>query len=163
LNLWSAITGKEINIYAIDINDANINTIVNKQGKANWAIAKPDSTATAPTEAKKSMQLKLNHYSLHNAYIKYSDYAGNMFLDISNIEHSGSGDFTADIFTLVTKTNIEKLSYSMGGVKYFADVKTNADIDLQIDTKQMKFTFNTDKINLNDLKISYKRILSTCE
>ncbi len=156
MNLWSAITGKEINIYGIDITDATINTIVNRQGKANWAIVKPDSTATTSTEEKKSMQLKLDHYSLHNATVKYSDYAGNMFLDISNIDHSGSGDFAADIFTLVTKTNIEKLSYSMGGVKYISEAKTQADIDLQIDTKQMKFTFNTDKINLNDLKIATK-------
>jgi hypothetical protein len=79
-----------------------------------------------------------------------------MFLDISNIEHSGSGDFTADVFTLVTKTNIEKLSYSMGGVKYISKAKTQADIDLEIDTKQMKFDFSTDKINLNDLKITTK-------
>ena len=156
INLWSAITGKEMNVYGIDIKDATINTIINKHGKANWAIAKPDSVATTSSEEKKPMHLKLDHYSLHNTTIKYSDYAGNMFLDISNIEHSGSGDFTSDIFTLVTKTNIEKLSYSMGGVKYISDAKTNADIDLQIDSKQMKFTFNTDKINLNDFKIATK-------
>ncbi len=156
MNLWSAITGTEINIYGIDITDATINTIVNKQGKANWSIVKPDSTASSNTEEKKSMKLKLDHYSLHNATVKYSDYVGNMFLDISNIDHSGSGDFAADIFTLVTKTNIEKLSYSMGGVKYISEAKTQADIDLQIDTKQMKFDFNTDKINLNDLKIATK-------
>jgi len=154
MNLWSAITGKEINIYGIDIDQANINTILNKQGKANWDIAKPDSSGPSATEEKKAMSLKLNHYSLHNSSVKYSDYTGNMFLDISNIEHSGSGDFTADIFTLVTKTNIEKLSYSMGGVKYISDAKTNADIDLQVDAKAMKFTFNTDKISLNDLKLA---------
>ena len=156
MNLWSAITGKEINIYGIDITDVAINTIVNKQGKANWAIAKTDATTTTESDEKKPMQLKLDHYSLHNASIKYSDYAGNMFLDISKIEHSGSGDFTADIFTLATKTNIEKLSYSMNGVKYISEAKTQADIDLQVDAKQMKFDFNTDKINLNDLKIATK-------
>jgi hypothetical protein len=156
MNLWTAITGKEINIYGIDITDASINTIVNKQGRANWAIAKPDSATISTTEEKKPMKLKLDHYSLHNASIKYSDYSGNMFLDISNIEHSGSGDFAADIFTLVTKTNIEKLSYSMNGVKYISEATTQADIDLQVDTKQMKFDFNTDKINLNDLKIATK-------
>lgn len=156
MNLWSAITGKEINIYGIDITDAAINAIVNKQGKANWAIAKPDSAVTTSTEEKKAMQFKLNQYSLHNVTVKYSDYAGNMFLDISNIEHSGSGDFTANVFTLVTITNIEKLSYSMDGVKYVSEAKMQADIDLQIDTKQMKFDFSTDKINLNDLKITTK-------
>jgi hypothetical protein len=156
MNLWSAIAGKEIDIYGIDITDATINTIVNKLGKSNWVIAKIDSRATTTLKEKKAIKLKLDHYSLHNASVKYRDYVGNIFLDISKIEHSGSGNFAADIFTLVTKTNIEKLSYLMKGVKYINEAKTQADLDLQVDTKQMKFEFNTDKINLNDLKIATK-------
>ena len=154
MNLWSAITGGEINIYTINIETPRINTIVNKQGKANWDIAKPDSTATTNTTESKPIKLKLNQYAIHNGLVKYSDFMGNMFATVDGIEHSGSGDFASDIFTLVTKTNVEKWSYEMGGVTYINDAKTNADIDLQVDTKAMKFSFNTDKISLNDLKLS---------
>lgn len=156
MNLWSAITGKEINIYAIDVDQPIINAIVNKQGKDNWSIVKPDSSAAANDGKEKAMKLKLNHYGITNGVVKYSDYSGNMFATVEGITHSGSGDFEADIFTLVTKTNIDKLSYAMGGVSYISQAKTNADIDLQVDTKASKYSFNTDKISLNDLKIATK-------
>jgi hypothetical protein len=154
MNLWSAITGGEIDIYTIDIETPRINTIINNQGQANWDIAKPDSSASTNTTESKPVKLKLNHYAFHNGFVKYSDNMGNIFATIDGIEHSGSGDFAADIFTLVTKTNIEKWSYAMDGVTYINNAKTNADIDLQIDSKAMKFSFNTDKIALNDLKLS---------
>jgi len=154
MNLWSAITGKEIDIYGIDIDQPYINSIVNKDGKANWNITKLEKATTSTTTNGNTMQLKLNHYSITNGVIKYSDFMGNMFAVIDNIEHSGSGDFTADIFTLITKTSIGKLSYTMGGVKYISEAKTTADIDLQMNMKESKYTFNTDKITLNDLKIA---------
>ncbi len=154
MNLWSAITSGDINIYGIDVESPRINAIVSKQGKPNWAISKPDTTDTKTTTESKPLKLKLNHYGIHSGFVKYSDNMGNMFATIDGIEHSGSGDFTEDIFTLVTKTNIAKWSYAMGGVSYINDAKTNADIDLQVDAKAMKFSFNTEKINLNDLKLS---------
>ena len=156
MNLWSAVTGSEINIYGIDIKDANINTIVNKQGKANWDIVKPDSSNTATVDTSKKTKMKLQNYSLANCNVKYSDFSGNMFATVEGIDHSGSGDFEADIFTLVTKTNIAKWSYKMNGISYINEAKTTADIDLMVDTKQMKFGFNTDKITLNDLQLSTK-------
>lgn len=154
MNLWKAIKGDEIDIYGIEVTDANVNTIVNRQGKANWDIVKPDSSATSTADTSKTMKLKLQHYALNNCNVKYSDYSSDMFANIEGVTHSGSGDFEADIFTLVTKTDIAKWSYKMGGISYINDAKTKADIDLQVDAKQMKFTFNTDKINLNDLQLA---------
>lgn len=154
MNLWKAIKGDEIDIYGIEVTDANVNTIVNRQGKANWDIVKPDSSATSTADTSKTMKLKLQHYALNNCNVKYSDYSSDMFANIEGVTHSGSGDFEANIFTLVTKTDIAKWSYKMGGISYINDAKTKADIDLQVDAKQMKFTFNTDKINLNDLQLA---------
>lgn len=154
MNLWKAIKGDEIDIYGIEVTDANVNTIVNRQGKANWDIVKPDSSATSTADTSKTMKLKLQHYALNDCNLKYSDYSSDMFANIEGVTHSGSGDFEADIFTLVTKTDIAKWSYKMGGISYINDAKTKADIDLQVDAKQMKFTFNTDKINLNDLQLA---------
>ncbi len=156
LNFWSVVTGNEIGIYAIDIKSPKVNTIVNKQGKVNWEIVIPGDSALTKDEKSKELKLKLDHYSIDNGILNYSNYEGNMFLNFENIQHTGKGDFNADIFTLVTKTNIDKLTYIMNGIPYINEAKTNADIDLQVNTKESKFTFNTDKINLNDLNIATK-------
>ena len=57
-----------------------------------------------------------------------------MSSEISNLNHSGSGDFTSDLFTLKTKTVI--------------------DADIEVDNKTGKYSFKTDKISLNELKLN---------
>lgn len=154
MNLWNAITGKSIDIHNINIEDANINAIVNKQGKANWDIVKPSTESTSNDSDSKPMKLKLEKYELKNCNINYNDYAGNMFANINQINHTGSGDFELDNFTLKTNTSIEKWSYKMNGVSYINDATTKADFDLLMDMKNKKFSFNTDKITLNNLQLS---------
>ena len=46
----SVISGSEMKIYSVTVDEPRIHAIVNKEGKANWDITKPDTTTTA-TEA----------------------------------------------------------------------------------------------------------------
>lgn len=154
MNLWKAITKGDVDIYSINIDKAMVNAIVNKAGKANWNITKDSAAATNTSSESKATKLQLDDYSIKNSTIKYSDFAGNMFADLSNVEHSGSGNFAADVFTLKTKTTIEKTNFSYGGISYINNAKTTADADLQMDTKASKYSFNTDKIAVNNLQLA---------
>ena len=156
LNFWSVVKGNEIGIYAIDIENPNIHTIINKYGDVNWDIMKPIVTDSTKKEDSKELKLKLDHYTIENGIFKFSDFEGNKFFSLENIQHAGKGDFNAAIFTLTTTTDVEKLSFSMNGIKFINDAKTKADIDLQVNTKESKYSFNTDKINLNNLNLATK-------
>jgi hypothetical protein len=79
-----------------------------------------------------------------------------MHVIISNLNHSGSGDFTSDEFTLSTNTTADAITFINGGVPYLNKVKTSIDLDLGIDNKNSKYTFNTEKIQLNGLKLYTK-------
>ncbi len=154
LNIMSVIKGDEMNIYSVTIDNPRIHAIVNKDGKANWDIMKPD-TATVDTSSEAStFKMKLNKYSINDGYISYKDEQGNMSAEITNVNHKGSGDFTADLFTLSTKTDADEVNFSYGGIPYLNKTNTSIDADIQVDAKNSKYTFKTDKIALNDLKIS---------
>ncbi|HTQ65084.1 MAG TPA: AsmA-like C-terminal region-containing protein [Puia sp.] len=156
LNLMSIISGNDMKIYRISVEGPRIHAIVHKNGRANWSITKTDSAKTENNTADKPFRLELQKYSIENAYISYSDESSNMNAEIFNLSHEGSGNFNADLFTLKTGTNADAISFTYGGIPYLLRARTSIHTDIEIDNKNNKYSFNTDQITLNDLKLSVK-------
>ncbi|MBX3255945.1 MAG: hypothetical protein KF862_17555 [Chitinophagaceae bacterium] len=153
LNLMSVISGSEMKIYSVTIDEPRIHAIVNKEGKANWDITKPDTT-TATTDASAGFKMNLKHYEINNGYISYIDIPGDMSAEITGLDHSGSGDFTSDLFTLSTKTRAESVSFTYTKIPYLVNAKAALGADIEVDNPASKYTFKTDDITLNDLKLA---------
>lgn len=154
LNLMSVIKGKIYEIRSVNLNEPTIYAKVLKSGKANWDIMKPDSTTKNADTAKSAFNVALQKYAINKGKITYDDASLNFFLQADNLNHSGKGDFTQDLFTLKTQSDIERLTVKYGGIPYLNKVKLDADLPLDIDMKQMKFTFGENKIKLNELLLS---------
>jgi AsmA-like C-terminal region len=155
VDIMSVIFGKQTKIYSIDVESPRIHAIVNKDGSANWNIVKPDTTAaTTDTTAAKPFKLQLQHYAIHNAYISYIDKQANMSSELVNLNHEGSGDFSSDLFTLTTATTADELTFIYNGVPFLIKVKSVANLDIQINKKDAIYSFSTDQISVNDLKVS---------
>lgn len=155
VNLFSVFSAKDMKVYSINVNEPRIHALVTKEGKANWDIAKPDTaTATTPEAAASPFKLNLQKYAIKNGYIYYDDASAGMSSEIVNLNHEGSGDFTSDLFTLQTNTTADAITFSYGGIPYLSKTKTSIDADFEIDNKNSKYSFKTDEIAVNDLKIS---------
>lgn len=152
LNLFS-LFGDQMKIYGITIDQPRINAIVTKEGKANWDIGKAEEEVVAeenPTE----FNLNLKKYEIKDGYISYNDMEGDMSAVIEHLNHSGSGDFTSDIFTLVTKTEVGAISFTYTKIPYLVSAKASLDADIQVDNPNSKYTFKTDDVVLNDLRLA---------
>lgn len=154
LNLMSVIKGETYEIRSIELNEPTIYAKVLKSGKANWDIMKPDSAATPTTSTATAFKAAIQKYTIENGKITYDDASLNFFLQADQLNHSGTGDFTQDLFTLNTQSDIEQLTVKYGGIPYLNKVKFDAELPLSIDMKQMKFTFSENKIKLNELLLS---------
>jgi hypothetical protein len=157
VNLFSVIGGKNMKIYSVNIDQPRIHAIVTKEGKANWDIAKPDTAATPAAEdtaAASPFQMNLHHYAINNAYVKYDDATTGMSTELVNLTHEGSGDFTSDLFTLQTNTKADAVTFIYGGIPYLNKTQTGIDLDVEVDTKNSKYTWKTDEIALNGLKLA---------
>lgn len=154
LNLMSVIKGETYEINAVSLQEPTILAKVLKSGKANWDIMKPDSAATPSDTASTAFKVALEKYSIEKGKITYDDASLNFFLQAENLNHSGKGNFTQDIFTLTTLSDIEKLTVKYGGIPYLNSVVLDASLPLEMDMKQMKFTFGENKIKLNELVLS---------
>ena len=157
VGFWSVIGGDQIEIDEVHIIEPTFDIRVLQDGLANYDIVKPDSVKTPEEiEEPSSFKLSLKEYSITKATINYDDDASNMSAAIVGLNHSGSGDLTADVIDFLTKTTIEKLSFDMDGISYMSEVKTDAEVNLLMEFKEAtsKFTLKENKIKLNELGFS---------
>ena len=153
VDIMSVISGSEIKIKKVDLTDPVLNFLVNKDGKTNWDIAKPSATTPKETEKPSSFKATLQEYSIKNGFILYDDQTMPFTLRLEGLDHAGTGDFTQDLFILSTKTHIKKTDLAYGGTNYISHTAAAIEADLDMDLKNMKFTFKENKILLNELQL----------
>ncbi len=159
LNIMSVVSGDKISIYSVTAESPRVHAIISKEGKANWDIMKPDTSIAKKDTAASSFSMKLNRYEIRHAYISYEDKQSGMSAEITDLNHSGSGDFSADVFTLKTTTSAEELTYCYNNIPFLYKVKAGLDADIQVDNKQHIYSYSTDKILLNGLHLGSKAII----
>lgn len=156
-NLISIIKGDDIKVGGVYLESPRIFAKVNKDGQPNWDIVRSDGDTTNLNEtdtASSPFSLQLKEYAINDGYIKYSDDAGGMYAEIVGLNHKGSGNFNQDAFTLFTDTKTDAVNFTYAGVPYLVNTKTNIDAEIAIESSNNKYSFKTDDIALNNLKLS---------
>jgi len=153
VNIMSVISGDKIKVKEILLDEPRINAIVLHDGKSNWDITKPstDTTKQVADTAKTKFKLSLKSFEIKKAQISYNDMKGNMSATIQDFDFKLSGDFTQDNFLMNIFSEIQKLTFSMGGVSYAKNMHVKLKTDLDADMPNMKFTFKENEININEL------------
>lgn len=156
INLKSVISGDKYQVNSIVIDKARILGKVLYNGKANWDIAKPstDTATAAPSEPTK-FALKLKKFKISDSYIVYDDQQGGMFGKLEGFNYELAGDFTQDIFEMTNLLEIAKTTFKMSGVSYLKEAHIKANMALNMDMPNMKFTFKENDFILNDLNLKW--------
>jgi len=153
LDLMSVIkSDRPIEIQTITFDQPDVNILILKDGQANYDIVKP-SEPTTTESGEYDFLIQLKKYSINEGNFTYDDRAGNVFLKLKNLNHQGRGDFTQDVFDLVTKTNIEQLSASSGGVRYLKKANTKLDATFNVDLSNNTYTLKENDLQINAMKL----------
>jgi len=160
VNFMSFIRGNNMDIYNVYLVSPRINAIVNKDGLANWDIVKKTAAEKDTDTSSKAFNLKLDYYSIENGYINYMDAQSNMAFVMENLNHSGTGDFNSEQFTLRTKTAADAISFNYGAIPYLSKVRSTVNTDIKIDNKNSVYSFEGLEILLNDLKLTGKGVIN---
>jgi hypothetical protein len=158
INLKSVLSGDQYQINSIIIDKARILGKVLPDGKANWDIAKADSTAAAaPTATSEPTKfaMKLNEFKIKNTYIVYDDQQGKMYGKLEDFNYELNGDFTQDVFTMSNLLEIAKTTFKMDGVPYLSEAKVRFKADIDMNMPKMLFTFKENELSLNDLGFGF--------
>lgn len=153
--LFSVLKGKDIKVYGLYASNPRIHLLVNQFGRANWDIAKTSSSTSGATDTSvANFKLQLKKYKISNGYVEYKDKNAGTYIELEQLNHSGSGNFKADVFTLSTSTNASAFDLVQDGIPYLTNAKTDMDADIKIDTKTQTYSFNTNNIQLNALQLA---------
>lgn len=156
INLKSVLSGDKYQVNSIVIDKAQILGKVLYSGKANWDIAKPsaDTTAAAPSEPTK-FALQLKQLKISDAHIVYDDQQGGMYANLEGFNYELNGDFTQDVFDMKNILEIAKTTFKMSGVNYLTNTHVKANMELNMNMPNMKFTFKENEFSLNDLTLNW--------
>src|SRR6218665_1637184 len=155
LNLMSVIKGDQYEINSVTIDQPRIHALVLKDGKANWDTTKPSTDTAKSTEeaSSGSFKMTLEKFEIKSGYILYDDASLGFKTELYNMNHTLSGDFTQDNFTMETLTEIEKFSMNYGGIAYMNKVKTRIKADINADMPNFKFTMKENEFSFNELTL----------
>ena len=139
------------------VNDAYINILVDSLGRANYDIAKIDTTATTtgtPADTTGGFSLDLQHYEINNSRLHYKDVGAKMALKLEELNHQGTGDFSLDQTELDTDTEAI-VSFEFDSINYLNKNKVDLDAVIQMDLENMKYTFLENEAHINQLPLTF--------
>jgi len=154
INLMDVVFGDQVRVKGITLREPVINVIVLEDGRANYDIAVPSADTVQTTEEPSQFSFGIDHWEVINGDITYDDRSLQFLMALKGMNHSGSGDFTQDVFDLKTNTTVDSLSTAYGGVEYISDKKVNLDAVISISEEYTKYTFKDNKVLVNDFAAS---------
>ena len=159
LDLGSVFSGDGYEIKSILIKNPTINTLILKDGLANYDIAKESESSDVEEETPEEssdFMLKLKSFVVENADIIYDDREGDMKAILKGMDLNLSGDFTASTNDIDLNSSIEEFTYNMDGMNYLTKTHIDFDAIIAADMDKWLFTFKDNELKLNDLAAKFE-------
>jgi len=138
------------------LNKAFVNIKVDSLGNANYDIAKKDATPNNKTDTTSTgFSLDLQHYEINNSRLKYLDEGQKLLLDVEELNHHGTGDFSLAESKLDTESEA-LVSLNFDGINYLNRNKLSLDALIQMDLENMRYTFLENKAMINQLPLTFE-------
>jgi hypothetical protein len=143
-------------IRSILIDRAKVNTIVLKDGSANWDIMKDTAEAPAGQKAEESsMKILLKKVAVTNSSLSYSDSESDIKTYLNDLDLMMKGDMTKSETDMQVSAKSGEFTYIMGGFRYLNKTVLDANIDMLANLDTWKFTFRDNYLAINDLKLNF--------
>lgn len=155
VDVMSVVSGEKIKVKKVVLDRPRIHGKVLYNGKANWDIAKSDSTEEETDTTASSFNLQLSRLEIRDGRVIYDDQSSELYASLEGLNFKGGGNMSADQYDFDTHTLIEKVGLKMDGTSYASDVEFEADVELGIDNANSKYAFKDNKFRFNDLKLGF--------
>ncbi|PIE48526.1 MAG: AsmA family protein [Flavobacteriales bacterium] len=146
--------GADMQITDFSIDGAKLNILVDSLGNANYDIALKGDDDTTTQDNTDPLKFNLDSYKITNSAILYKDVGSNMAFELTDFNHSGSGDLSAEKSQLQTKTS-GLISFEMDSVAYLDKNQLSLDALLGIDLAENKYSFLENEAKINELPLVF--------
>jgi len=150
----STLFKTRIDIDKIFLSDAFINIQVDQQGNANYNVYVSTPAASANKDTS-GASLKIEKILIERTHLVYNDRSLPMLIDARNINYTGQGDLSKDIFDLQTHAEIGSMDFTYNKQSYFLSKRVNADLVTRINTNSLELLFQKNDLKINQLPVQF--------
>lgn len=147
-------SGEPMRIDALKLNNTLLNIKVDSLGNANYDIAIEDNATVTDTTQSRGFQFDVQHYEINNSKVTYLDEGSKIRLLVEDLNHEGTGDFSAETSNLSTFSTA-LVSFAMEETTYLNRNKIQLDADFEMDLENMRFTFLENEARINQLPLTF--------
>ena len=155
VNLKELIFGDQLRLKGITLVKPQITINVLADGRANYDITYPSTDTVTVAEEPSSFSFGIDHWEIVDGNVVYDDKSLPYFLGIKHLNHTGSGDFTQDVFDLKTHTVVDTLTTSYGDMELLTNKRAEIDMVISISEDYTKYTFKDNSAKVNDFAMSF--------
>jgi uncharacterized protein involved in outer membrane biogenesis len=155
VNLKDILFGDQLRVKGISLVRPIINIKVLQDGRANYDIAIPSTDTVTTTEEPGDFSFGIDHWEIVDGDVTYDDKSMPFLLTLKGLNHTGSGDFTQDVFDLKTKTVADTVTVAYGGAEYLTNKRAEIDATVSISEQYTRYTFKENSAKLNDFAMSF--------
>ena len=143
-----------IAVQSIETSEATINILFDEKGNNNYSIVK-EIKESNNDNPKNAFSFDIQQYAVKKSILNYIDKASNNNVRLTNINHSGKGDFSNSIFNLTTNTEAD-FSLVVNGNIFLENVNVSLDAILEMNLETSTYTFKNNKGFVNQLPIEFQ-------
>lgn len=155
VNLKAILFGSQLRIKGISLVRPIINVTVLEDGRANYDIAVPSADTVVTEEGASEFSFGVDHWEIVEGNVVYNDKSLPFKMELKGLNHSGSGDFTQDVFDLKTKTVADTVNVVFDGTEYLSNKHVDIDAVISIAEQYTKYTFKENSAKINDFAMSF--------
>jgi len=156
LDVMSVITGDELKVKSVLLQEPKIKLVVLKSGQANWDIFKADTASVTPAIADTTnFKMAIKGWEIQNGNLIYQDLSIPFGLAARRVNHTGSGDFSQNVFDMVSNTTADAFTVTYGGINYLENTQLKAAVTLGMDLNKSQYTFKENKIQVNEFPFGF--------
>ena len=152
VNVVSLFGDEGFDIRKILLDNVSVTAVVLPDSTVNWDVMKDSGEEDDIEESSSPFRIKLQELVIDNFGLVYDDRLGNMYARIIGMDAECSGDFGSSRTLLELVASINALTFSMDGVPFVNNARIAADMNVDADLENNKFTLKENTLELNAIK-----------
>ena len=156
INLMSLFGENGYDVRRILLDGVSLKAIVLPDGTVNWDVMKPTTEEEVVAEdtaaVSAPIRILLQELAVNDFNLIYDDRQADMYAQVENFDATVSGDFGSSRTLLDLVASASAVTYKLEGVPFLNKVHLAADMKIDADLENNKFTFSENLFQLNAIK-----------
>ena len=152
-SVLGSLRGREaLEVRSVTVHRPAVRLLVTEDGSVNWNIIKPREQAKPASG--RGLDVRLERLDINDALVSLDNEQDELRARVAGLDHSLSGDFRKQRFTLSTRTEADSVSVSFAGLPYLSRARVEGDVDFDADQSTRTYTLRDTRLRINQLSLN---------